>query len=41
MNTAALLLILVKTLLNLAHRRFPAVHTTDNQPYSFDPRLLR
>lgn len=28
-------------LLNPAHSRFSAVHTTDNQPYSFDPRLLR
>lgn len=28
-------------LLNPAHARFSAVHTTDNQPYSFDPRLIR
>ena len=28
-------------LLNPAHSRFSDVRTTDKQPYSFDPRLLR
>lgn len=28
-------------LLNPAHPRFPDVRTTDKQPYSFDPRLIR
>jgi len=27
-------------LLNPVHSRFSDVHTTDNQPYSFDPRLI-